>query len=181
MQSAAALATVPNPEFTPRPAYENVRHFQGVTTFKPQPEAMVKRERSQSDQLGLMYDRKQIGDVLKMAGREFQRIHEAAGDKLPSSGDLKDFVDGGRAIRTGATDNQRKAVKRIIEWQGVLGVDGYEILCLVLLQNCTIQWVADHDTRMMPGKRATEAMGYTFRRHLSNLARAEGFAGERGG
>ena len=173
MQSAA-LAIVPNPEFVPRPAYENVRHFQGVTTFKPQPEATVKRERSQSDVLGLMYDRRQIGDILEKTGREFQKVHEAAGDKMRSSGDLREWVDGGRPPRDGVTDNQVRAMKLIIGWQRMLGVDGYQLLVSVLIDNHSIRYVADHGPAM-PSKAATTFTGHLFRSHLTRLAKAMGF------
>ena len=173
MQAATALATVPNPDATRKPF---AAHYRGVTTYKEPKEATVKVDRAKNDVVGLMYDRKQIGDVLLKTAREFQKVHEAAGDHQRSSGDLREWVDGGRPPRDGVTDNQVKAMKLIIGWERMLGTDGYNLLCSVLLGNQTIRYVADHSRQMMPGPRSTVFHGHLFKRHLSQLGKAMGYS-----
>ena len=175
MQSSAALAiaTVPNPHAMRKPF---ASHARGVTTYTEPKEARLKVVRSQSDVLGLMYDRRQIGDILEKTGREFQRIHEAAGDHMRSSGDLREWVDGGRPPRDGVTDNQVKAMKLIIAWKRLLGEGGYDLLHAVLINNFSIRYYADHTLDMMPGKAATTFYGHSFRAHLTRLAKAMGYS-----
>ena len=173
MQAAHALATVPNPDATRRPW---ASHSRGVTTYKEPKEATVKVERARNDVVGLMYDRRQIGDVLLKTAREFQKVHEAAGDHQRSSGDLREWVDGGRPPRDGVTDNQVKAMKLIIGWERKLGEKGYALLVEVLLNNRTIRHVADHSRDMMPSRMSTVVHGHMFKQHLATLSKAMGYA-----
>lgn len=175
-QNVQTVATimVPNPSVVRRAATESVTHHQGVTTFKPPPEEKVKVQRAQSDVVGHMYDRRQIGEVLYAAARKFQETWERSGAPFRSSGDMREFVDGGRGPSDGITDPRQKAMKAMIGYSHLLGVDGFVIVRKVLIDQLTIRQIADEGFAM-PGKAATTFTGHLFRRQLSLLAKAMGF------
>lgn len=170
----ATMAIVPNPNVVRRPASEAVTHYQGITTYKPPPEATIKVERHKSDVVGHMYDRRQITEVMYMAARKFQKTWESSEAPYRSVSDLREFVDGGRGVADGVTDSRLDAGKTLIAWSELLGVDGFVLVRRVLIDKHTIRQIADAGA-MMPGKAATTFMGHLFRRQLTVLAKAMGF------
>ena len=173
-----ALATVPNPVATRKPF---ASHLRGVTTYKEPKEATVKVERSQSDVIGRMYDRRQIGEELFKAARLFQKTHEAADAPLRSSGDIREYVDGGMGPQIPITDNRQRAAKLLGEWRNLLGEVGFGFVEAVVIglpgrDPMTIREYADLSRTMMPGPRSTVFHGHLFRCHLVRLAKAMGYA-----
>jgi hypothetical protein len=169
-----ATVMVPNPDAKALPPAELVRHFQGVTTFKPPPEAKVKVRRAQSDGVGLMYDRRQISEAQYLAARQFQKLSEMVGRPLRSSGDIREYVDGGYGPFDGLTARRVAAARALEVYARILGKDGYSLVQAVLIDKRTIREVSDSGS-MMPGKAATTFTGHLFRRQLSLLAKAMGF------
>lgn len=182
MQTASRIETVKvaNPLAVRRAAYEDVRHNRGVTTYKPAPESTVKVERSKTDVVDHMYDRRQISEEAFRAAREFQKTHEAADASIRSSGDIREFVDGGLGPQIPISDARQRAAKSIGEWRQLLGEVGYSFVVSVCVGlpgrgPMTIREYADQ-ANLMPSKAATTFYGHLFRSHLARLAKAMGYA-----
>ncbi len=172
------LATVPNPDAKRKPW---ASHGRGVTTYTEPKEASVKLNRAQSDVVGHMYDRRQLGpdrDILLKAARQFQRCHEAAGYCLRSSGDIREYVDGGLGPQVPLTDARQKAVKQFADWRIVIvdvwGITGWRILNAVLVDQDTILRASlrfHQDSSQATVKFTTRI----FRECLQTLAKTMGF------
>jgi hypothetical protein len=175
MQIATAYVPDPDPGTRARRRQYAVQHSKGVTSFA---EPLVAVTRSiRGDLLALMLARRQIGPAQYEAGRKYQATREAQGiGRGRSPSDLREYVDGGPGPQDGLTDARKAATDDLARYRALLGPDGYEIVEAVLIDGYSLREVADRGTRLMPGKEATKAVGFLFRRCLSILARDMGFA-----
>lgn len=169
MQAQPATMYVENPL---RERLPQLRVVRGETRYT---EDRVKVGRAlRDDPLGWMHHHRQIGESQYRAGREFQATWEAAGTPLASSGDIREYVDGGRGASDGITDARMRAGKALARYRALLGRD-YDIVVAVLVNKQTVRQVADASRLMMPCAKSTVFHGQLFRRMLSRLAEDMGF------
>lgn len=112
-----------------------------VTSFVPD---VIKVQVSlRNDVLGQMLARGQITPVRYQAGRTWQRYAEEAGTPLRSPGDIQEPVDGSRGYRVGVTDKQMVAAKKRTAWRKDLGVKGFMLLDVVLIDKRSLREAAN--------------------------------------
>lgn len=138
----------------------------------------IKTQRQlRGDRLALLQHRRQIGEAEYMAGREYQRLCEAA--EVGSVGAMdpsKDPVDGGGAVPDVLTDRQLDALKRLAGIDAVLGDPGWRLARAVLIDGLTYPQVAQ---RYYSGatRPTVTYVGRRFRECLETLAKEFGYGG----
>lgn len=126
------------------------------------------------DPLARLHHHHQITDAQYAAGRRWQALYEDSQvGKMRSSGDLKEPVDGSRAIAEPLTDRQRKAAKRIAEIDRALGQDGSALVRDVLAEGLDFAAVC-HRRALLDTEGNRKYCGRRFRECLDTMGKMLG-------
>jgi hypothetical protein len=176
--AAQAVPTIEvrNPRYEPGHP-EEVQHTTVVRAIRDDPLGRLHatgRLRPAKDQWG-DDGREDTGLASCLAGRELQRLFEAAEVRGPRSVDLtQDPVDGGGRVPEIMTDKQMKAIKRLNELYPIMGLVGKWLLIAVLCRGMMPEEYAR--ALGITDPREINSFGRELRRHLEVMAQELGYA-----
>jgi len=127
------------------------------------------------DPLARLHDRRQIGEAEYRAGRDFQRLLEAAElGRMRTNDPSREPVDGGGGVRDGLTERELHAFRQLARLWPVLGKDGSAMLRAFLGERQFLPAIAL--SRGLPEDQQTlRYLGRRIRECLETLAAEFGY------